>query len=156
MTSGPRSAVLVAVIIWLLAARAYAHEVLHTVERGRAIALKAFFADGEALAYVEYEVYSPADPRIPYQKGRTDRGGYLAFVPDKSGRWRVKVADASGHGLDLEIPVTTDKGQAAATSRQDEALFTAAFVLRPMIGLAIIAAIFSALTLIYRLRGKTK
>ena len=137
-------------------AAAYAHEVLHTIERGRAVAVKAYFADGEPLAYVEYEVYSPADKKIPYQKGRTDRGGYVAFVPDTPGKWRVKVSDASGHGLDLEIPITTDKVQAAAPSRQDEAFSTAAFVLRPMIGLAIIAAIFSALTLIYRLRGKAK
>lgn len=145
------------IVALTIPATAYAHEVLHTIERGRAMAVKAFFADGEPLAYVEYEVYSPKDRNIPYQKGRTDRGGYLAFVPDTPGKWRVKVSDASGHGLDLlEIPVTTDKAQAAAPSRQDEALSTAAFVLRPMIGLAIIAAIFSALTLIYRLRGRAK
>ena len=82
---------------------AHAHEVLHTVERGKAIAVKAFFADGEVLAYTEYQVFSPADPRTPYQKGRTDRSGYLAFVPDVPGAWRVKVADTTGHGLDVVV-----------------------------------------------------
>ena len=65
--------------------RRAAHEVLHQVEWNRAVALRAYFADGEVLAYAQYEVYSPADPKIPHQKGRTDRDGWLAFVPDGAG-----------------------------------------------------------------------
>ena len=62
---------------------------------------RAYFADGEVLAYVQAEVFSPADAKIPYQKGRTDRNGWLAFVPDVPGKWRVKIIDATGHGLDI-------------------------------------------------------
>lgn len=137
-------------IIWLIAAPAFAHEVLHTVERGKAVAVKAFFADGEALAYGQYEVYSPADLKIPYQKGRTDRGGYLAFVPDISGKWRVKVADDTGHGFDLEVPVDSPRGEATTQSKVDSSLSTAAFVLRLLIGVIIIALIFGVLFYFYR------
>jgi nickel transport protein len=134
-----------------LAARpAEAHETLHEVARGKAIAVKAWFADGEVLAYTAFEVYSPADPRIPYQKGRTDRGGWLAFVPDAPGKWRVKVIDDTGHGLDLlvdaEAPVAAQAPGAGAAS-------SIAFVLRPLVGLAAIGAVFTALFLAYRRKG---
>jgi nickel transport protein len=137
---------------------AHAHEVLHTVERGNAIAVKAFFADGEVLAYTEYQVFSPADPRIPYQKGRTDRSGYLAFVPDAPGPWRVKVADTTGHGLDLVVDVD-------AVSAQDPqfghptgpgAVASWAFAVRPILGVGLVAAVFSVLVLVYRRKRSPK
>ncbi len=134
-----------------LAAPAAAHEVLHEIARGKAVAVKAWFADGEVLAYTAYEVYSPADPRIPWQKGRTDRGGWLAFVPDAPGPWRVKVIDDTGHGLDLEVDASgADTSPASATPAS-----SAAFVLRPLVGLAVIATVFAALYLGYRRRGPT-
>ncbi len=148
MSGAPRLAV--AALVALVAAAAQAHETLHEVARGKAIAVKATFADGEVLAYTPYEIYSPADPRIPYQKGRTDRSGWLAFVPDAPGRWRVKVIDATGHGLDVEI----DAGAPAAQDGQSAgAASTAAHVLRPLLGLAVIGAVFAALYLASRRRG---
>jgi nickel transport protein len=129
---------------------ARAHEVLHVVERNRAVALRAYFADGEAMAYAQYEVYAPADPKIPHQKGRTDRNGWLAFVPDAPGQWRVKVADNTGHGLDLEIDAAPPAGVRSAASG---ATSSAAFVLRPLLGLATIGALFAALWMFYR-RGR--
>ncbi len=127
---------------------ALAHETLHEVDRGRAIAVKAYFADGEVLAYTPYEVYSPADPKIPHQKGRTDRGGWLAFVPDAPGKWRVKVLEETGHGLDLEIDASAPAGAPAAGAPS-----TLAFVLRPLLGLAVIGALFALLHRFYRRKG---
>jgi nickel transport protein len=143
---------LAAALLVVFTTPALAHETLHEVARGRAIAVKAYFADGEVLAYTVYEVYSPADPRIPYQKGRTDRSGWLAFVPDAPGKWRVKVIDDTGHGLDLEIDAeasgtTQAPGPGAASS--------IAFVLRPLLGLAAIGAVFAALYFAYRRKGTT-
>jgi nickel transport protein len=126
---------------------AAAHEVLHAVERGRAVALRAYFPDGEPLAYGEVEVFSPADARIPHQKGRTDRNGWVAFVPDVAGKWRVRVADATGHGLDVEIDAGPASGGASGGGG---ALATAAFVLRPLVGVACIAAIFGFLFIRHR------
>jgi nickel transport protein len=129
-----------------------AHEVLHDVERGRAIAVRAYFADGEVLAYTPYEVYSPADPKIPYQKGRTDRSGWVAFVPDVGGKWRVKVIDATGHGLDVEVEAGTATSAAAPSSGVPSSV---AFALRPLIGVAVILAVFAALAAFYRRRGRS-
>ncbi len=138
--------------VWALllaAAPAFAHEVRHDIERGRAIAVKAYFADGEALAYTEYQVFSPADPKIPYQKGRTDRAGFLAFVPDRPGQWRVVITDAAGHGLDIAVAAGTPGGPGATPSG---ALPAWAFAARPILGVLVIGALFAVLVLIYRRR----
>ena len=140
-----------AALALLPAGPAGAHEVLHEIARGRAVAVRAYFADGEPLAYTPYEVYAPSDPGIPYQKGRTDRSGWLAFVPDAPGTWRVKVVDATGHGLDLEV----DGGGAAVAAQGAGGLGGAAFVLRPLVGLLAIGAVFAALAFAYRRKGRT-
>lgn len=141
-----------ALLLALLCPRpAPAHEVLHSVERGRAVGVKAFFPDGEVLAYVQYEVFSPADSKIPYQKGRTDRSGYLAFVPNVPGKWRVKLVDDTGHGLDTTVEVAPS--EEGTISRSGDATTTLAFVLRPMIGIAAIVSLFGGLFLTYRRRG---
>jgi nickel transport protein len=131
---------------------AVAHETLHEVARGKAIAVKAYFVDGEVLAYTAYEVYSPADPRVPHQKGRTDRGGWLAFVPDAPGKWRVKVIDDTGHGLDLQVDA---EAQAPAAPTAAGAPSSSAFILRPLLGLAAIGVVFAALFLAHRRKGTT-
>jgi nickel transport protein len=142
-----RAALAVAAVAGVLAAtEARGHEVLHSVERGRAVAVRAFFPDGQALGYAPFEVYSPADAGIPWQKGRTDRGGWLAFVPDVPGRWRVKVVDGSGHGLEVEVDAGSIPAVAGTAS-------TAAFVLRPLLGLAAIGAVFALLFAVYRRKG---
>lgn len=144
-----RAALLAATLALVVPAAARGHEVLHEIARGRAVAVKAFFADGEVLAYKQFEIYSPADPKIPYQKGRTDRSGWLSFVPDAPGKWRVKVIDDTGHGLDLEVDAAM--GTAAATSfGSSSPASTAAFVLRPLVGLAVIAVVFGLLFILYR------
>lgn len=144
--------VLFAVTICLAPGLAHAHEVLHVVERGKAIAVKTYFVDGEVLAYTEYQVFSPADPKIPHQKGRTDRAGYLAFVPDTPGKWRVKVTDATGHGLDLEVDAS-DSPQAESGASP---VASWAFVARPLVGVAAVAAIFAVLVALYRRKGSGK
>ncbi len=148
VASRPGARALAAIAAILVATPpASAHEVLHLVERGRAVAVKAYESDGEALADRAYQVYSPADPERPYQEGRTDRRGWLAFVPDVAGKWRVKVLDETGHGLDMKIDAAPG---AAAGAPADEAPSAAAFALRPLLGLLAIAAVFAALLAFYR------
>jgi len=141
-----------AALLALAAAPARAHETLHEVRRGEAVAVKVYFADGEALAYTAYEVYSPADPKLPWQKGRTDRAGWLAFVPDVPGKWRVKVIDDTGHGLDVELDAAPGAAAPASSGAAPSGL---AFVLRPLLGLAVIGAVFAALYLARRKKGAT-
>jgi nickel transport protein len=131
---------------------ARAHEVLHEVQRGRAVAVHAWFPDGESLAYVQAEVFSPADAAIPYWKGRTDRNGWLAFVPDVPGRWRVRIVDSTGHGLDTAVEVASPGVTGSATGAGPCGIASLALVLRPVVGVALIAAIFGLLYL----RGRRK
>lgn len=148
-----RGAALLAGALAVLAPTAgRAHEVLHQIERGRAVAVKAFFADGEVLAYTPYEIYSPADPAIPHQKGRTDRSGWAAFVPDAPGKWRVRVIDRTGHGLDVEVDaIATDVASPSPGAAAPGA--SVGFVLRPLVGLAAIAAVFGLLLVLHRRKG---
>ena len=139
-----RPALSAALLAWLVPATALGHEVLRSVEPGRAWAVKLSYADGEVLAYVPFEVYSPGDPKIPYLKGRTDRSGYLAFVPDAPGAWRVKVIDDTGHGLDTTLEVGSTAPAAGSTPA------SAGFALRPVFGAAAILAVFAGLFLAYR------
>jgi nickel transport protein len=133
-----------------LAMPARAHEVLHEVKRDRAVAVRAWFPDGESLAYVQAEVFSPADPAIPHWKGRTDRNGWLAFVPDVPGPWRVRIVDSTGHGLEATVDVPAPGAAAGAIP---SGVASAAFVLRPLLGVALIAAIFVFLYLRGRRRA---
>lgn len=143
-------AALLCAALGLVAAPAWAHEVQTTVERGRAVAVRAVYADGEPLAYTEYQVFSPADAKIPYQKGRTDRAGYVAFVPDVSGGWRVRIADATGHGADLVVAAdATTPTEPSAGGRA-----TWGFVARPALGVALIAGLFALLVLFYRRKAR--
>ena len=138
------AAALLAGVALSLAMPARAHEVLHEVKRDRAVAVRAWFPDGESLAYVQAEVFSPADPAIPHWKGRTDRNGWLAFVPDVPGPWRVRIVDSTGHGLDATVDVPTPGAAAGAIP---SGVASASFVLRPLLGVALIAAIFGLLYL---------
>jgi nickel transport protein len=150
VSSAPASSIILAAVV-LAPVATRGHEVLHQVERGRAVAVRAYFADGEALAYTPYEVYSPADPKIPFQKGRTDRSGWVAFVPEVAGRWRVRVIDDTGHGLDVEV----DAAPAPAAAPTAAPGSTGALVLRPLLGLAVIAAVFAVLFVLQRRKGTT-
>jgi nickel transport protein len=137
-----------------VAVPALAHEVLHEVRRGNAVAVRAWFPDGESLAYVQAEVFSPRDAAIPHWKGRTDRNGWLAFVPDVPGAWRVRIVDASGHGLDTTVDVPSLPGaDVAAGAAAAPPSSTLAFVLRPVVGVAVIAAVFGGLFLLRRTKS---
>jgi nickel transport protein len=143
------------VVTALLASPALAHETLHQVVHGKAVAVRAYESDGDPLAMTPFEVYSPTAPKVAWVTGRTDRDGWLAFVPSAPGRWRVRVIEAAGHGLDVEVdaapPAVAPAGASAGPTavRGDEAS-GAAFVLRPLLGLGVIGLVFAALFLAWR------
>ncbi len=136
----------------LLPSAATPHEVFHAVERGRAVTVRAWESDGESLADCTWEVFSPANPSAPHQRGRTDRNGTLSFVPDVPGKWRIKVVQDAGHGLDLGIDIAAGD-LAPRPSGGQAATGAMAFVLRPLVGIAGIVAIFAALLAFYRRKG---
>jgi nickel transport protein len=150
---------------------AQAHTTLHEIVRSKAIAVRVYESDGEAIGDALWEVYSPASPGAPWQKGRTDRNGWLAFVPDYAGKWRVRVIEKTGHGLDTRIdaesapiptavsiapiaPCSSAPLQVAAT-RVDESGWAIGFIVRPLLGVGVIVALFAGLFLFYRSRGQS-
>jgi len=142
-------------ILSLLPAAGAAHEVLHQIGRGRAVDVTAFESDGEVLSDRPFEVFAPTDGAKPWQSGRTDRAGRLAFVPSGPGAWRVRVVDDSGHGLDVVVDVDAS-GAVSPEPHAHEALHTLSFVLRPLLGAAVIAGIFFGLHRLRRRRaGRT-
>jgi nickel transport protein len=146
-----RAAVLASWALLALGARpALAHETLHEVQRGAAVGVRTWESDGEAVAGATYQVYSPADRQRPWQEGRTDRAGWLAFVPSQPGSWRVRVIEATGHGLDVEVEVASPGvPPATAPARPGPAQ-----LLRPLVGLAALGAVFAALVLAWRKKGR--
>lgn len=135
------------VALWTPAA-VLAHEVSHEVVRGRAVAVHAWYAGGEPLAYAEYQVFSPTDPKIPWQKGRTDRDGWLAFVPAAAGTWRIQVADATGHGTTIEVAA----GPSADGAGREPAHGTTGRMLRTAAAAAVIGLVFLGLAAVLRRR----
>ncbi len=95
----PTAPALLALAALLAPAAAGAHGVSVEVDRrDGAVAARARYEGGRPLAGARFEVVSPAHPERAFEAGRTDRHGWLVFVPDAPGTWRVRIADASGHG----------------------------------------------------------
>ncbi len=85
---------------------AEAHSIEYQVEN-RGISARFFYPPDDPARYSAYEIFGPGD-KIPHQKGRTDRNGVLSFLPDRPGKWEVKVIGESDHGphaADIEINV---------------------------------------------------
>ena len=76
---------------------AQAHSINYQVEQ-KGMAVRAYYSEKDAAAYSQYELYGP-DDKEPHQTGRTDKNGYLAFVPDRPGTWKLQVWGESTHGF---------------------------------------------------------
>jgi nickel transport protein len=139
---------------WLvLPLTAAGHETTSEVSRDRAAAVRARTHDGEGMANTEAEVFSPADPSTPFWKGRTDRNGWVAFVPDAPGPWRVRVVDATGHGVTATVHVPAP-GSSGAVESAPLPPPQKAFSIGPVVSVALIAAIFGLLYAWGRRRGR--
>lgn len=74
-----------------------AHSIQYHVEQ-KGFAIRAFYSDRDAASYSQYELYGPGD-REPHQIGRSDKNGYVAFVPDRPGAWKLQIWGESTHGF---------------------------------------------------------
>jgi nickel transport protein len=86
-----------------------AHTVNYEVQQ-KGIAVRIFYAADDPASYSEFEVFGPGDS-LPHQTGRTDRNGFVSFVPDRQGVWKVKVLGESSHGyhgITTEVKVNKD------------------------------------------------
>ncbi|MFH0824933.1 MAG: hypothetical protein V2B18_19445 [Pseudomonadota bacterium] len=80
----------------LTSSGAEAHSVEYRVEN-KGISARVFFGGNESASYSPFEVFGPGDT-IPHQKGRTDKNGFVTFLPDRAGTWSIKVVAESEHG----------------------------------------------------------
>ena len=86
-----------------------AHTVNYEVQQ-KGIAVRIFYGADDPASYSEVEITGPGDS-LPHQTGRTDKNGFVAFVPDRQGIWKVKVLGESAHGfhgVTTEIKVDQD------------------------------------------------
>jgi len=74
-----------------------AHTINYQVEN-RGVSARVFYAGDEPASYSQYEIFGPGD-KIPHQKGRTDRNGFVSFLPDRKGKWVIKVFGEAEHGI---------------------------------------------------------
>jgi nickel transport protein len=127
-------------LLALAATPALAHEVLHEVRPGAGVAVRVYESDGE-VAGAPFQVWSPGDPRTPYATGTTDRHGWLAFVPDAPGAWRLRVVEDDGHGLDVRVQVAPGSLQAVTVTAREPG----GGLLGPLLGAIGIGAVFALL-----------
>jgi len=85
-----------------------AHTVNYQVEQ-KGVAVRVFYAADDPAGYSEFEIYGPGD-KLPHQTGRTDKNGFVCFIPDRQGTWKVKVLGESSHGFHgVTVEVKVDK-----------------------------------------------
>jgi len=99
--------VLCFMVLSLVAASvAESHSIEYQVQN-RGISARFFFSASDPASYSPYEIFGPGD-KIPHQKGRTDRNGFVSFLPDRPGKWRINViaeSEHGGHAANVEIDV---------------------------------------------------
>jgi nickel transport protein len=91
----------------LVVSGALAHSIEYQVEN-RGISARLFFLPNDPASYSSYEILGPGD-KVPYQKGRTDKNGVVSFLPDRPGKWTIKVTAESehgGHAAQVEVNVS--------------------------------------------------
>lgn len=144
-----RSLRLLLPLLLLLAARpVLAHDLQHTVTSGQAVVIKLFYVDNTPFAFEGYEIYQDGE-KLPYQVGRTDSRGRIAFLPDKAATWRVKVFSEDGHGLDFKL----DTNATAVLTDAEKPAFERYG--RIAVGVAVLLGVFGVLNLyVKRKQGK--
>ena len=88
----------------------YAHSVNYDVQQKTVAAIRVFYTADDPASYSGFEVYAPDSGDLPYQTGRTDKNGFVSFIPDRQGIWKVKVLGESAHGYHgVTVEVKVDK-----------------------------------------------
>jgi len=130
-------------LLLLLCGLASAHTVDYQIDGKQAVVVTVRLAE-EPAGYSEYELFAPDSAEIPFQLGRSDALGRIAFVPDKPGLWRMKVSADSQHGLhgqEIEIKVD-EKMVAQIDSRPLVSTHT-----RLVVGISLLFGLFGLISL---------
>lgn len=131
----------------LLSFSSSAHDLQHQVADGKAVVVHFFFMDNSPFSHENYEIYRLGEA-LPYQSGRTDAHGYVSFIPDSAGVWRLKAFSADGHGARVEMTTTQEM-----TLSYAEKPFVDRYG-RIVIGISVLFGLFGLLSLILKRRKK--
>ena len=86
-----------------------AHGIGYTLLENRNVQyVQFYYTTGHEVAYASVQVFDPFDGELEFQNGRSDRHGGFAFLPDTSGGWYVRIADAQGHETTAELLIEFD------------------------------------------------
>ena len=92
----------------LMISGAEAHSVHYKIEN-KGISARIFYSQDDPASYSQYEIFGPGDT-IPHQKGGTDKNGFVSFLPDRKGKWLIKVYGESEHGMHgAQIKISVDE-----------------------------------------------
>lgn len=141
-----RLTLLLACLLPTLTGPALAHDLQYTVSNGEAVVVR-LLEDNTPFTFEGYEVYRE-DEKLPYQTGRTDSQGRIAFLPDRAGKWRIRTFSEDGHGMDFSL--STD---AAARIESSDQPFYERHA-RIIVGIGVILGLFGFLSL-YARKNKT-
>lgn len=83
--------------LFLFISPLFGHSIHYDVQQ-KGISVKVFYEKEHPASYSEYELFGPGD-KEPHQIGRTDKNGFLSFIPDRMGSWKIKVWGESTHGF---------------------------------------------------------
>ena len=92
-------ATMMVVIVFLLARESQAHGVVYSIINEKATIISISYDTDEPMSYAKVKLFSPSNPDIEYQNGRTDKNGRFAFIPTEPGEWTLSVDDDMAHGV---------------------------------------------------------
>lgn len=127
----------------------FAHTIHYEVQP-KGISAKIFYTQSDPASYSEYEIYGPGDTE-PYQIGRTNRAGFLSFLPDRPGLWKIKILGESSHGFHgITIEIKVDK---AFDLESFEKPLVAKYT-KVIVGISVIFGLFGIISLYLSRRKK--
>lgn len=124
---------------------ASAHNLQHSISHEKSVTVSLHFANEGDFSFQSYEIYAPSKT-VPFQVGRTDAHSRLSFLPDTSGKWKVKLFSEDGHGKIIEVDVN-NATQMKETISGDSSLW------RSLLGLLLLLGIFGV---IYFMKKESK
>lgn len=133
-----------AILFLLLTSFVYAHDIHYSINQGKAYIVQVYYADGTKFSYESYEINEPLQHKTAFAVGRTDVEGRIAFVPNKAGKWLIKVFSDDGHGANIELNVDD-----SMVMKERELDFFEKYA-RHAFGLGLIMIIFSVVNIYIR------
>jgi nickel transport protein len=137
----------VTLLLLLINSWAEAHSIHYQVEN-KGISARIFYSPDEPASYSGYEIFGPGD-KISHQKGRTDKNGFVSFLPDRPGTWIIKVFGESDHGYHgVQIEVKVNEGMFMESFKKP----LIATHTKVIVGIGLMGWVFGAIALFKRNR----